>query len=116
MAIAISNTTLSLARGGGGENSYILGYGMCHFLGYFFSWNINFGVYFRACNKFLGEVFSLELIFGSDCYGTLNYMLILLALSKLSAVQIRHIISTSEDVQRNSVNHQVLVQGGITEK
>ena len=32
------------------------------------------------------------------------------------AVQIRHIISTSEDVQCKRVDHQVLVQGGTTQK
>ena len=46
--------------GGGGDNSHILGYRMCHFLRELFSWKINFWVYFVACNKFLGQVFSLE--------------------------------------------------------
>ena len=31
-------------------------------------------------------------------------------------VQIRHIISTSEFVQYKQINHQVLVQGGTTQK
>ena len=44
----------------GGGDSHRLGYGMCHFLGYFFGWKINFWVYFIACNKFLGQDFSLE--------------------------------------------------------
>ena len=39
-------------------------------------------------------------------------MLILLTLYKLCAVQIRHIISTSEDVQYKQVNHQVLIRHG----
>ena len=38
-------------------------------------------------------------------------MLILLTLYKLCAVRIRHIISTSEDVQYKQVNHQVLEWG-----
>ena len=46
--------------GGGGGSSHRLGYGMCHFLGYFFSWKINFWVYFIACNKFLAQDFSPE--------------------------------------------------------
>ena len=37
----------------------------------------------------------------------------LLTLYKLCAVRIRHIISTSEDVQYKQVNHQVLVQRGL---
>ena len=37
-------------------------------------------------------------------------MPILLTLYKLCAVRIRHIISTSEDVQYKQVNHQVLAQ------
>ena len=32
------------------------------------------------------------------------------------AVQIRHIVGTSEDVQYKQVNHQVLVQGGTIQK
>ena len=43
-------------------------------------------------------------------------MLILLTLYKLCAVRIRHIISTSEDVRYKQVNHQVLLQGGTTQK
>ena len=43
-------------------------------------------------------------------------MLILLTQYKLCAVQIRHIISTSEDVQYKQVNHQVLVQRGTIQK
>ena len=39
-------------------------------------------------------------------------MLTLLTRYKLCAVRIRHIISTSEDVQYKQVNHQVLVQRG----
>ena len=39
-------------------------------------------------------------------------MLILLTLNKLCAVRIRHIISTSEDVQYKKVSHRVLVRGG----
>ena len=46
--------------GSRGVNSHRLGYWMCHFLGYFFGKKINFWVYFIACNKFLGQVFSLE--------------------------------------------------------
>ena len=46
---------------------------MCHFLGYFFGRKINFLVYFIGCIKFLGQDFSLESIFGSDCHETLNY-------------------------------------------
>ena len=34
--------------------------GCAIFLGYFFAWKINFWVYFIACNKFLGQDFSLE--------------------------------------------------------
>ena len=34
--------------------------GCAIFLGYFFGWKINFWVYFVACNKFLGQFFSLE--------------------------------------------------------
>ena len=34
----------------------------------------------------------------------------------LCAVRIRHIISTSEDVQYKQVNHQVLVQRGTIQK
>ena len=44
----------------GGGDSHRLGYGMCHFLRVFFGWKINFWVYFIACNKFLGQDFSLE--------------------------------------------------------
>ena len=43
-------------------------------------------------------------------------MLVVLALYKLCAVRIRHIISTNEDVQYKQVNHQVLVQRGTTQK
>ena len=43
-------------------------------------------------------------------------MLILLTQYKLYAVQIRDIISTSEDVQYKQVNHQVLVQRVIIQK
>ena len=43
-------------------------------------------------------------------------MLILLTRYKLCAVQIRHIISTIEDVQYKQVNHQVLVQRGTIQK
>ena len=39
-------------------------------------------------------------------------MLILLTLYKLCAVRIRHIISTSDDVQYKQVNRQVLALGG----
>ena len=46
-------------RGGGG-NFHKLGYGMCHFLRVLFGWKINFWVSFIACNKFLGQDFSLE--------------------------------------------------------
>ena len=77
----------------------------CNILGYLFGWKINFWVYFVACNKFLGQVFSLQYIFGSDFNRTLNYMLILLTLYKLCAVQIRHIISTGKDVKYKQVNH-----------
>ena len=80
---------------------------MCHFLRYFFSSKINFSVYFVACNKVLGQVFSSEGIFGSDCHETLSYMLILLTQYKLCAVRIRYIVSTSEDVQYKQVNLQV---------
>ena len=39
--------------GGGGVNSFPLGYGMCQFfLGYFLGWKINCWVYFAACNTF----------------------------------------------------------------
>ena len=34
--------------------------GCAIFLGYFFGWKISFWVYFIACNKFLGQDFSLE--------------------------------------------------------
>ena len=40
---------------------------------------------------------------------------ILLTLHKL-CVRIRHIISTSEDVQYKQVNNQVLIQRGATQK
>ena len=43
-------------------------------------------------------------------------MLIFLTLYKLCAVRIRHIISTSEDVQYKQVNDQILVQRGTTQK
>ena len=43
-------------------------------------------------------------------------MLILLTRYKLCAVRIKHIISTSEDVQYKQVNHQVLVQKGTIQK
>ena len=43
-------------------------------------------------------------------------MLILLTQYKLCAVRIRHIFSTSEDVQCKQVNHQVLVQRGTIQK
>ena len=43
-------------------------------------------------------------------------MLILLTLYKLCAVRIRHIISTSKDVQYKQVNHQVLLSGSTTQK
>ena len=43
-------------------------------------------------------------------------MLILLTQYKPCAVRIKHIISTNEDVQYKQVNHQVLVQGGATQK
>ena len=46
-------------RGGGGGTSIDWDTG-CAILGYFFSWKINFWVYFIACNKFLGQDFSLE--------------------------------------------------------
>ena len=39
-------------------------------------------------------------------------MLILLTQYKLCAVRIRHVISTSGDVQYKQVNHQVLVHRG----
>ena len=55
----ISYLALELGRGGGG-NSHILGYGMSHFLRLLFGRKINFGVYFVACNKLLGQVFSHE--------------------------------------------------------
>ena len=53
----LSNYICIIPRGG---NSHKLGYEMCHFLGYFLGWKINFWVYFIACNKFLGQDFSLE--------------------------------------------------------
>ena len=34
------------------------------FEGTFFGWKINFWVYFIACNKFLGQDFSLEKFLG----------------------------------------------------
>ena len=43
-------------------------------------------------------------------------MLILLTLYKLCAVRMRHIISTSEDMQYKQVNHQVLLSGGSAQK
>ena len=43
-------------------------------------------------------------------------MLILLTMYKLCAVQIKHIISTSDNVQYKQVNHQVLVQKGTIQK
>ena len=43
-------------------------------------------------------------------------MLILLIRYKLCAVQIRHITSTSEDVQYKQVNHQILVQRDTIQK
>ena len=43
-------------------------------------------------------------------------MLILCTPYKLCAVRIRHIISTSEDVQYRQVNHQVLVERGTIQK
>ena len=89
---------------------------MCHFFRIFFRPKNKFWVYFIACNKFLGQGFSPEKIFGSDCQETLNYMLILLTWYKLCAVRIRHIISTSEDVQYKQVNYQVLVQRGTIQK
>ena len=94
----------------------MLGYGMCHFLRVLFGWKINSRLYFVACNKFLGKVFSSESIFGSDCHGSVNYMLILLTLYKLCAIRIRHTISTSEDVQYKQVNHQVWYRGGTNQK
>ena len=57
---SVNNTSCLVTGAGGGGNSHILGYGMCHFLGYFSGWKINFWVYFVACNKFLGQFFSLE--------------------------------------------------------
>ena len=39
-----------------GGNSHRLGYEMCHFLGYFFGWKINFWVKILALNKFLGQI------------------------------------------------------------
>ena len=53
---------------------------------------------------------------GSNCQETLNNMLTLLTRYKLYAVRIRHIISTSEDVQLKQVNHQILVQRGTIQK
>ena len=49
-----------LSGGGGGVNSHILGYGMCRFFRVLFDRKINLWVYFMACNKFLGQDFSLE--------------------------------------------------------
>ena len=92
--------------GGGGDNSHILEYRMCHFFRVLFGWKINFWVYFLACNKF----------FGSDCHEILNYMLMLLTHYKLCAIRMRHIIGTSEDVQYKQVNHQVLIQRSIIQK
>ena len=43
-----------------------------------FSRENKFCVYFVACNKSLGVIFSFEHSFGSDYYGTLDYMLTLL--------------------------------------
>ena len=43
-------------------------------------------------------------------------MLILLTRYKLCAVRIRHVISTSENVQYKEVNHQVLVQSRTIQK
>ena len=57
---ASSCTVYSGGGGGGGDNSHRLGNGMCHFLRVLFGWQINFWVYFIACNKFLGQDFSLE--------------------------------------------------------
>ena len=53
-----------------------------------------------ACNKFLSLAFSLKYIFGSDCHGTLNYMLILLTLYKLCAARARE-WSTCKDTLYN---------------
>ena len=46
--------------GGGGVTPIDWDTGCAIFLGYFFGWKINFWVYFIACNKFLGQDFSLE--------------------------------------------------------
>ena len=54
------------ARGGGGVTPIYWDTGCAIFLGYFFGWKINFCIYFAACNKFLGQFFSLEYIFGSS--------------------------------------------------
>ena len=43
-------------------------------------------------------------------------MLILLIRYKLRAVQIRHIIGTSEDMQYKKVNHQLLAEKGTIQK
>ena len=43
-------------------------------------------------------------------------MLLFLTQCKLCAVQIRHIIGTSENVQYKQENHQVLVQRGTIQK
>ena len=50
-----------LPRGGGvGVTPIDWDTGCAIFLGYLFSWKINFWVYFIACNKFLGQDFNLE--------------------------------------------------------
>ena len=100
----------------GGEKGGTPGDWDVPFLGYIFGLKINFWVYFIACRKFFIQVFGLEYIFGSDCHKTKNYMLIVLTRYELCAVRIRHIISTTEDVQYKQVNHQVLVQRGTIQK
>ena len=57
---AVQKVKTALRKHLGGTPPHRLGFGMCHFLGYFFSLKINFWVYFIACNKFLGQDFSLE--------------------------------------------------------
>ena len=48
------------------------------------------------------------------CMFVCMYMLILLNLYKLCAVGVKHIISTSEDMEYKQVNHQVLVQRALS--
>ena len=46
--------------GGGGVTPIDWDAGCVIFLGYFFGLKINFLVYFKACDRFLGQDFSLE--------------------------------------------------------